>query len=93
MAAAFPGGSGAFSAACTFHSLAPFQEGEVEALPQRGDCLAEGCPFSGPLQLPDGVDESLLYFLTLTPAPTPRLCPSEKHEVMEVNCPHPRPVP
>lgn len=76
-------GSGAFSVARILHSLGPFQEGEAEALPQHGDCRAEGCPFSGPLQLPDGVDKSWLYFLTLTLSPTPWLCPSQEHEVME----------
>lgn len=93
MAAASPGGSGAFSVARVLHSLGPFQEGEVEALTQHGDCLAEGCPFSGPLQLLDGVDESLLNFLALTPAPTPWLCPSQEHEVMERTAHTPRPAP
>lgn len=65
----------------------------MEALTRCGDSPAEGCPFSGPLQLLPGADENLLYFLTLTPAPTLALCPSEEHEVMEVNCPHPWLVP
>lgn len=34
-----------------------------------------------------------LYSLTLTPVPSPCLRLSEEQEVMEVSCPHPRPVP